>query len=78
MELSNTHFSTSRPYWQDYLPFLQDLAGHDFPACDQLNALLPGGLSSERGQAIRFVPSDQLADEPYERRIYTTGQVSTR
>jgi len=76
--LSNRRFESSLPYWQDYLPFLQRLAGKDFPFCDQLNAMLPAGLSSETGQTVRFVPSTQLDDADYERRIYTTGQVSTR
>ena len=78
MSLSNAHFDPDRAYWQDYQPFLQQLNGRDFPDCDQLNALLPYGLSSESGKTIRFVPSTQLADDAYERRIYTTGQVSTR
>lgn len=78
MRLSSTLFESSWPYWQDYLPFLQHLAGRGFPSCEQLNALLPEGLSSTSGQPIRFVPSDQLSDDAYEHRIYTTGQVSTR
>jgi len=78
VKLSNSHFDRALPYWQDYLPFLHDLAGPDFPSCSQLNALLPEGLNSGGGQPIRFVASDRLADENYEYRIYTTGQVSTR
>ena len=78
MRLSSTLFESSQPYWQDYLPFLQRLAGRGFPSCEQLNALLPEGLSSAGGHAIRFVPSGQLSDDGYEHRIYTTGQVSTR
>lgn len=76
--LSSSHFDTDLPYWQDYLPFLDRLAGHHFPSCSQLNALLPPGLRSEGGQLIRFVSSEQLEDDAYEHRIYTTGQVSTR
>ena len=78
MLLSNSQFNPDAPYWQDFLPFLDQLAGPDFPSCSQLNALLPEGLCSEGGHAIRFVASDQLADDAYEQRIYTTGQVSTR
>jgi len=78
VSLSNVHFDPDLPYWQDYLPFVQQLAGRDFPACDQLNALLPDDLNSESGQSIRFMPSNELADEPYEQRIYSTGQISTR
>ena len=78
LNLSNVHFDSSLPYWQDYLPFLLKLAGREFPACDRLNDLLPDGLSSECGHPIRFVPSTELDDAAYEQRIYTTGQVSTR
>jgi len=78
VELSNTPIDPCLPYWHDYLPFLKRLAGQEFPDCDQLNSLLPGGLSSEDGHKICFVPSHLLDDEPYERRIYTSGRVSTR
>ena len=78
MKVSNARFESDLPYWQDYTPFLQQFVGRDFPVCEQLNALLADGLSSESGQTIRFVPSTQLADDAYEHRIYTTGQVSTR
>ncbi len=78
MRLSKTHFEAGLPYWQDYLPFLQRIKGRDFPTCEQLNALLPGGLKSKGGKFIHFVPSSQLDDDAYEHRIYTTGQVSTR
>jgi hypothetical protein len=78
VELSNTPIDPCLPYWHDYLPFLKRLAGRKFPDCDQLNSLLSGGLSSEPGHKICFVPSHLLDDEPYERRIYTSGQVSTR
>ncbi len=78
MRVSKILFEPGLPYWQDYLSFLQQLRGQDFPTCEQLNALLPEGLSSESGQSIRFVPSTELDDGAYEHRIYTTGQVSTR
>lgn len=78
MNLSNVHFDPQLPYWQDYLPFLNQLEGTEFPVCDQLNKLLPAGLNSEGGHAIHFVPSELLDDDGYEHRIYTTGQVSTR
>ena len=78
MRLSNTHFDLNQPYWLDYLPYLQKLAGTVLPDCNQLNALLIDGLSSTGGAAIRFVPSTELDDAPYEHRIYTTGQISTR
>ena len=78
MRLSGTLVDPKLPYWRDYLPFLQCLAGKEFPSCERLNAMLPDGLRSETGQSICFVPSDQHADSAYERRIYTTGMVSTR
>jgi hypothetical protein len=78
VRLSNKRFEPNLPYWRDYLSFLQQLAGRDFPACDRLNELLPENLSNERGQAIHFVPSNELVDGAYEHQIYTTGQVSTR
>ena len=76
--LSGLHFDPDLPCWQDYAPFLQCLAGTEFPACDTLNTLLPEGLRSAGGHAIRFVASNELGDDGYEHRIYTTGQVSTR
>ena len=78
MILSSSHFDPDLPYWQDYLPFLTRLEGTDFPSCAQLNDLLPSGLCSKGGHPIHFVASDQLAEDNYENRIYTTGQVSTR
>lgn len=70
--------SQSKPYWQDYLPFLHLLKNGAFPGCRELNDLLPPGLKSAGGHTIRFVPSELLDDEPYESRIYTSGRVSTR
>jgi len=75
---SSSHFDPDLPCWQDYLPFLQGLAGTEFPACDALNALLPEGLRSAGGHSIRFVASSELDEDDYEHRIYTKGQVSTR
>lgn len=79
MRLSNTRFDRNHRYWQDYLPYLQSLAGPGFPDCDQLNLLLNDDLSSAGGHTIRFVPSAELDDDTaYERRIHNNGQVSTR
>jgi hypothetical protein len=78
VELSNTPIDPSLPYWHDYLPLLRHLADQEFPNCNQLNSLLAEGLSSEDGHKICFVPSHLLDDEPYERRIYNSGRVSTR
>ena len=57
---------------------LQHFSTQGFPDCDTLNALLPDGLCSHGGHAIRFVKSTELDDTAYEQRIYTSGQVSTR
>ena len=78
MRLSNTHFDSNQPFWQDYLPYLDKLAGASFPNCDQLNSLLEVDVRTAGGAAIRFVPSAELDDAAYEHRIYTSGQVSTR
>lgn len=78
MILSSTRFDPDLPYWQDFLPLIRQLAGSVFPACDQLNALLPPGLNSHTGRPIHFVASDQLDDQAYELRIYDSGRVSTR
>lgn len=69
---------TALPYWQDCLPFLEQLDRACFPDCEQLNALLPDGLVSSGGHTIQFVPSTELGDDTYEHRIYTAGQISTR
>jgi hypothetical protein len=78
VKLSNIHFDKARPYWRDYLPRLAQLIGESFPTPQQLNTLLPDGLISGGGKPIRFITSSDLVDDHYERRIYTTGQVSTR
>ena len=78
MKLSNIRFDPALPYWQDFLPFLDRLSGSGFPSCSQLNTLLPDGLLSAGGHAIRFVASDQLTENAYEQRIHATGQISTR
>lgn len=75
---SNILVDPAQPWWADYLSFFDQLEGVQIPSCERLNSLLPEGLKSESGQTIRFVPSNELDDSPYEQRIYTTGQVSTR
>jgi len=75
---SNSHFEPGQPYWQDYLPYLNQFTGLDFPSPARLTEMLPAGLCTSSGHTIRFVSSKQLADDNYEHRIYTTGRVSTR
>ena len=77
MEIT-TQFDEEMPVWQDYLPYLRRLSEHRFPVCRQLNELLKGDVCSQGGHRIRFVPSDELQDEPYELRIFNSGRVSTR
>jgi len=78
VRLLNTHFDPEQPYWLDYLPFIRQLNGHQFPACERLNSLLPEGLNSHGGHMIRFTPSTGLDDLAYEQRIYSSGMISTR
>lgn len=78
MMLSRLLAEADQPWLTDYRPFLGQLEESGFPACSTLNALLPDGLESKRGQFIRFVPSTELGDGAYEQRIYNTGVVSTR
>jgi hypothetical protein len=74
----NIQANLTLPFWADYLPYLDQLGGEKITDCGSLNTLLPDGLKSKGGQAIRFVSSTELDDGAYEHRIYTTGQVSTR
>lgn len=64
--------------WQDFVPYLEQLPDGHFPACEQLNSLLPDGLFSAGGARICFVDSNSHSDGDYEHRIYTSGQISTR
>lgn len=77
MEIT-TQFDSGLPVWRDYLPYLKQLPKGGFPSCRELNALLQDDVLTQSGQKIRFAPSDQLADEPYEVRIFNSGLVSTR
>ncbi len=54
------------------------LSGGAFPGTEDLNRLLPKGSANQRGLKIRFVDSDSVADQPYEKHIFETGVVSTR
>ena len=66
------------PYWDDYRNSLLSLDGDSFPDTRKLNILLPAGLKSAGQSPIRFVSADQLAGVDYEKRIFDTGEVSTR
>jgi hypothetical protein len=66
------------PGWDDYRQLLGALPDGAFPNADTLNALLPQSVKSNHGPPIRFVPSGDLPVGDYERRIFETGQISTR
>lgn len=65
-------------YWRDYRPYLDRLPADTFPGCNQLNSLLPDGLQTASGARLQFVCSTEHGQGDYEKRIYTSGQVSTR
>ena len=73
-----SHIDLSPPYWQDYRHFLSRLDGREFPDTQSLNRLLPGKLVNRKGAAVQFLPARQLADVPYEKHIYESGEISTR
>jgi len=76
--LWKSRIESELPVWQDYFETIGQLPDHHFPTCNDLNALLPRGLTSHSDQAIRFCSSNTLPNDDYEQRIYSTGQVSTR
>jgi len=69
---------STHPAWSPYRDLLSRLPAGRFPDAADLTALLPPGLTSGGGAAIRFVPASSLSDVDYEREIYESGQVSTR
>jgi hypothetical protein len=73
-----TRLDLSRPCWEDYRPLIRELDGGRFPTPRELSALLPPGLSSHGGKAIRFVPAAEIPGVSYEIHIFEQGQVSTR
>jgi len=68
----------SRPYWDGYRALIGQLPQDEFPDAAALGRLLPAGTVNRSGQAVRFTPASLLADAPYEKHIFETGQVSTR
>lgn len=65
-------------YWRDYLPYLENLSADTFPDCKQLNSLLPSNVQTAGGATVRFICSTEHAQGDYEKRVYTSGLVSTR
>ena len=68
----------SHPCWDGYRGMFRRLSTGTFPTPAQLNGLLPRGTVSGGGAALRFVPAGAMAGSEYERRIFETGEVSTR
>jgi hypothetical protein len=66
------------PYWEDYRGLLGRLDLAAFPGPEDLNALLPPNAVSGGGAPLRFVPASPSSGVEYERRIFETGEVSTR
>lgn len=71
-------FDLDHPCWAPYRELLESLDFGLFPNTAQLNRLLPNGARSGGGQPLRFVPASELPTAGYERRVFETGQVSTR
>ncbi|MDX1380811.1 MAG: DUF3025 domain-containing protein [Xanthomonadales bacterium] len=65
------------PWLVGYANFLRGL-GDGHPSIAQLNALLPAGVVSGGGAAIRFRASEKIPGVEYERHVFETGEVSTR
>jgi hypothetical protein len=64
--------------WHDYLAWINRLPVATFPACDQLNSVVPEDLRTASGARVQFICSSTHAEGSYEDRIYTSGQISTR
>lgn len=73
-----TQINIDHPAWNGYRGLLSNFAGDTFASVNDLNAQSPRNLVNVQGQPIRFVDPAFLPDCPYEKRIYETGQVSTR
>jgi hypothetical protein len=68
----------SHPCWDGYRGMLRRLDLASFPTPAQLSGLLTHGTVSGGGAPLRFVPAGTLPGSEYERRIFETGEVSTR
>ena len=68
----------THPCWDGYRDLISRLDLARFPTPAELNALLPPGVVSGGGAPLRFVPAATLPGAEYERRIFETGEVSTR
>jgi hypothetical protein len=66
------------PCWDGYRRLIGRLDIQSLPAPAQLNALLPPAAVSGGGAPLRFVPALSLPGAEYERRIFESGEVSTR
>ena len=66
------------PCWAGYRDLIERLDTAALPEAARLNALLPPGAVSGGGAPLRFVPASPLPGADYERRIFESGEVSTR
>lgn len=66
------------PWWDDYRPLLEQLAGAGMPGTQRLNELLPHGTVSGGGESLCFTPASSMPGVDYEKHIFKTGEVSTR
>lgn len=78
MENSPPSAPWNHPCWESYRDLLSRLDPGRFPSLAELNGLLPPGVVSGGGAPLRFVPAAALGGADYERRIFETGEVSTR
>jgi hypothetical protein len=68
----------NHPCWAPYRDLLARLDLARFPTPADLNRLLPPDAVSGGGAPLRFVGAEALPGVDYERRIFETGEVSTR
>lgn len=78
METPSSSPPWTHPCWEGYRDLLSRLDPARFPTPAELNRLLPPGVACGGGAPLRFVPAAALPGAEYERRIFETGEVSTR
>jgi hypothetical protein len=70
--------SFAEPWLLDYRELLVGLGGEGFPSVGALNGVLPEGVVSGGGAALRFRAAEKLEGVEYERHVFETGEVPTR
>jgi hypothetical protein len=69
------------PIFAPLAPVLARLPRDRFPGTDELNALIPAGVTTGSGSRLRFVPPgppSRAFEAQYEVRVFATGEVATR